>query len=50
VILTYLILFIVILILEITFLHIILQFLELKSLAGKPVNSTRDELFLDVLS
>lgn len=37
-------------ILEFVPFHIITQFFVLKSLAGKPVNCTRDELLLDIFS
>ena len=37
-------------ILKVTLLHVLVQFLELKSLSSEPVNRTRNELLLDVFS
>ena len=42
--------FLIIFIFKIAFLHIIIQLLELKSLASKPINSTGNELLLNVLT
>ncbi len=50
VILVILIFFFVILVLKIAFFQILIQLLKLKSLTREPVDSTRDELFLDVLA
>lgn len=49
IILTQIIIFLIVLILEITLLHVV-HFLELKSFASKPVNSTGNELLLDILA
>jgi hypothetical protein len=47
---TQIIIFLVILVLEITLLHVIIQLLELKSLSSEPVNRARDQLLLDILA
>jgi hypothetical protein len=49
VILIVLIFFLIILILEITLFHVIIHLLELKSLTSKPIDSTGDQLLLNVL-
>ena len=48
--LTKIILIFIILIFEVTLLEVIVHLLKLKSLAGEPVNSTWDELLLDILT
>jgi hypothetical protein len=45
-----LVIFLIIFILKISFFHILIEFLKLKSLTSKPVNSAGNELLLDVLA
>lgn len=45
-----LIIFLIVFILEISLLHILVQFLKLKGFTGEPVDSTWDELLLDIFT